>query len=327
MHGAVASSLADFDPLNVPRVAREVDRLGALSGDDMNLKDLFASRARLSQLRASSDPVEAKAAGQAVGQMDRSINDAITGDLFHGDPASVQQWKSAIGQRADMGQVFEQGDLVDRLTQRTGTGGQRRLVVDPGDAASYILGRSDLGFVGRQNLYTDLTKVKSLVTPDSWNALRSEIFQRIANQGEGGIENGSQQFSGAKFQKAWNTAQQKDPRLIDSVFTPAEQQQISQFSGVASRVTNPVRGGDNPSNTSVATKLLRLGGNSVLHLMDSLPLIKDVSGSVEHITNNILTTRALKGQPVISPSPALPLLPGRAGAQIGARIAEPQPNR
>lgn len=329
--GGVKTSLADFDPRNIPRVTNEITTLASNtaggSASDLNLRTLFNTRARLSNLRASNDPVEASAAGRAVAAMDGSINDALASDLFHGDPSSVQMWKDAIGSRRDFGELFDQGDLVDKLTQRTGTGGQRRLVVDPGDAANYILGRSDLGFVGRQNLYTDLSKVKSLVTPESWNSLRSEIFQRIANQGEGAIENGSQQFSGAKFQKAWNTAQQRDSRLIDTVFTPAEQQQVSQLAGVASRVTSPVKGGDNSSNTSVATKALAFAGNGLLHIMDALPLIDKVSGGIEHVANDVLTKRALRGQPVIAPSPILPLLPGRAGAYIGSRVAEPQTDR
>jgi hypothetical protein len=282
--GQVGGALDGYDPLNVPRVAREVGRLQSLStaGADPNVSDLFAARTRLSNLRASNDPVEAGAAGKAVQAFDGAINSNLSDALFQGDPDTVAKWQAAIGQRRDFGNLFQGGDLINKLTERSPRNGTMQLAVDPHDASNYIFGRSGLGFVGRSNLYRDLGQMKSVLGADSpsWNAIRSEAFNRFAAAGEGPMDPvHGQQFSGVKFQKAWNQANAADPDLIGSLFNPQERAQIDRLAAVSARVTSPVTGGDNPSNT--ATAALALAKRLPLMALKGVPLIG------EHIADSI----------------------------------------
>lgn len=258
--GSVRLAVSSYDPLNIPRVSREVDRLGALANTktDPDIGDLFAARSRLTQLRASNDPVEAGAASAAVKAFDSGIDNSLSQSLFQGDPSAVQAWKTAIGARRDFGQLFEGNDLIQKLTQRQPIGGQMQLAVDPHDASNYIFGRSDLGFVGRQNLYRDLTRLRGVLGEDSapWQAIKAEAFARAANAADGQVENGATMFSGSKFQHAWGDMNRADPDLMATLFSPEERDTIDRFAGVAARATNPVRGGDNPSNTATAAKAL-----------------------------------------------------------------------
>ena len=288
--GQVRQSVGTYDPLNIPRVAREVDRLNVLGlgQTDPDIGDLFAARTRLTNLRASNDPVEAGAAGAAVKAFDQGINDNLTQSLFQGDPAAVQSWKTAIGARRDFGNLFQGNDLIEKLTTRQPIGGQMQLAVDPHDASNYIFGRSDLGFVGRQNLLRDVSRLKTVLGPDSpaWQSLKAEAFARVANAADGTIENGTTQFSGSRFQKGWQDMNAADSMLTATLFTPEERATIDRFAGVAARVTNPVRGGDNPSNTSVGAQALAGAVGAIKRLpfmaLKAVPFVDHVADALQN---------------------------------------------
>lgn len=306
----VRNSLADFDPLNIPRVAREVDNLhGTLlkteapAGVDVSkmmagdVRGIFAARSRLTHLRASSDPVEAAAAKRAVEALDQAVEEAVTRDLFKGDPETVNLWRKAIGERREFGKLFEGNDLIQALTERQYRGGVSTLKVDPNDASNVILGRSNLGFVGRRNLYRDISRLKQVLGPEStgWSAIRAEVFQRLVQTGEGAVEGGNRQFSGVKFQKAWQEAKAKDHRLVDAMFSAEEQGVIDRFAAISARVTSPVKGGDNSSNTAVASRALRLFRRLPFVTLESVPLIDHFAEKIENAVNTRAITKATYG--------------------------------
>lgn len=317
--GQMFQRVADFDPMRIGSVQRELDRIAMLSRGDVDLRRLFDARSRLTALKISSDPIEAKAASDAVKGFDDFVGDALSNELFHGDPETVQLWRTAIGKRRDFGEVFQAGDLVERLTEKTGYGGARRLKVDPGDAGNLIYGRSELGSVGRANLYPDLAKIKSLVDADTWNALRAEHFVRIAQRGEGAVEGGAQQFSGAKFLKAWNDAKAKDMRLVQSLYSPEEIDTINRFAAVASRVTSPVKGGDNPPNTAIAA--MRAMGGLLGTLAKGTPLVRDIAKGMEEAMGRSAAKASMKGEGRTVTGTRSYQIPGRASAYVGSLIA------
>jgi hypothetical protein len=267
---AVRESVRDFDLRDLPSVANKLDDLDKLAGSgQITVRDLFDTRARLTSLRPNGG-AEARAAGAAVRALDGQIDTLVERDLISGDPASVKMWQDAIGKRREFGKLFERGDLIEALTAREARGDNvNARMIDAGDAANYILGRADLGFVGKRDLYRDMVRLRGVLGSDSteWNGLRAEVFQRIASKAEGGVEFGDRQFSGVKFLKGWNDFKAKDPRLVEALFTAEERDLIDRFSKVAARVTAPVRGGDNPSNTAVTA--LRLAGK--LAFLKGLP--------------------------------------------------------
>lgn len=323
----MADAVADYDPARVGSVSKELFALDGAAGADVGVRDLFNMRSRLSSLRASNDGVEAGAAGKAIKAFDSYIQGALEDDLFRGDVGAVAAWRNAIKSARDFAEVFKQGDLVDRLTQEIGTGGQRRLAVDPGDAANYIFNRSALGAVGRRDLYRDLVKVRDVLTEsgqgESWDALRSEAFMRIAGAGNAGVEGGAQQFSGAKFLSAWNKAKSEDPRLINLLFKPEEKATIDQFAALSARVTSPVKGGDNPSNTALALGALKKLGGFAFTVGKMTPFVHQAFGVIEEAAQRSAAARAMKPTPRRSPLP-MRQLPARAGGQIGATAVEAQ---
>jgi len=306
--------MADFDLQRVPAVGRELNRIDGLhTAGPVTVRELFESRSRLTNLRSSSDSVEAAAAGRAVRELDASIDDAVTNDLIQGDPASVAAWRDAIGTRRNFGGLFQGNDLIEKLTERTARGGESRaLKVDPGDAANYILGRTDLGFIGKRDLYRDMTRLRGALGAQSpaWNGLQAEVFMRIASAGEGAVEHGQRQFSGVKFAKAWSDFARKEPQLIQSLYSPEQRSLIDRFGAVAARVTNPVKGGDNPSNTAVTAA--RLLGN--LRFLKGLPFVKDMTNEIEVQINLGAARRAT--------SPNLSRAPRRGGPGPRVRTAQ-----
>lgn len=285
------------------------DEINALARDrGATMQDIQATRSRLVALQGASDGQVRHAATQAKNALDAYLQEGVERGFIQGDEAGL--WGAAIGARREMGRTFEAGDLVDKITARNIDGTPR---IDPASAANEILSRSDMGFVGRRNLYRDITKVRGLLGADSaeWHALRGEVFQRLASQGEAGVEFGQRQFSGVKFQKAWQDFVRKDPRLANTMFSDAERAQINRFATLAARVTNPVKGGDNSSNTAVTA--MRLLGN--LKFLRGLPFLKDITNEIEVQVNLNQARAATSGVAARAARPAqTPNGPLTAGA-------------
>jgi hypothetical protein len=247
-------AVKDYDPTEIEAVTKVLSNFdGSPTSSTLTPLDLFEARAKLSKLRGTNDPYKGGAAAQAVKALDDYIDDAVKADLISGDPKAVALWKKAIGERRAFGKLFEGRDLIQDLTKQESRGGERTLSVAPEDAANLIFGRSGLGAVGRKNLSRDLTRLKTVLGPDSeaWNALRGEAFKRVAREGEGAPEGGHPQFSGQKFMKAWNKLSTDNPQIVETLFTPDERKLIGDFAEIAQRATTPVKGGDNPSNSGV----------------------------------------------------------------------------
>lgn len=243
-----------YDLESVPDVARAVEGFGA--NGVPTARELFDFRTKISNLTQSNDGVQAGAAKAVRSVVDGYIDSALKHDLFIGDPDAVKAWKEAVGKRAEMGRLFQGGDLIEDLTEQVSRGGGRTLKVDPEEATNYIFGLSNLGF--KKNLGRDLTRLRDVMGKDSdeWNALRADAFMRLARAGRGGTEAGEQQFSGANFLKAWNKAKGDNPQVIGVLFTPEERKLVDDFAEIAQRVTSPVKGGDNSSNSAFAAKKL-----------------------------------------------------------------------
>ena len=241
--------------------------------------------------------MEAAAAKSVVAKFDQSINNAMSADLFNGDPKTVEMWRHAIGLRREFGGVYQSNDLVQKLTERQGFGSSTQLKVDAHDASNYIFGRSNLGFVGRQNLYRGLTKLKEVLGPDSdgWARIRGEAFARIAQAGEGPMEAGAAQFSGAKFSTAWSKAKAEDPNLIATLFKPEEVRTIDKFAVVANRATKPVTGGDNASNTAVASRALHAFKRLPFMAIESTPFIDHLAEKIDNAARSRAITQATSG--------------------------------
>lgn len=249
---AMLAKLADYDLESVPRVAREVEKFGERGAP--TVRDLLDARQRLSVLTQDSDQISAGAARKAIQGLDQHVSDALTNDLLLGDPKAVTNWRNALKARRDHGKLFDGDDMIEALTERAQRSGETTTKIDPADAANYIFGRGNLGFVGKRNLTRDVTRIKDVLGADSpeWNQLRGDLFQRFVRQGKGPNERGAETFSGQNFMNAWNKAKAEDAEVIKAMFTAEERKLIDDFAEVAQRVTTPVKGGDNSSNSAFA---------------------------------------------------------------------------
>lgn len=219
-------AVAGYDPLSVPRVSRELDRIDNLG--TVTARDLFEARTRLTNLRMSNDAVEAGAAGKAVRALDGEI-DRVEPSMT-GEPGAVQSWRAAIASRRAMGQQFEGGDLIHRLTEQVNRGGGMTLAVAPEDAANHIFGRTPLGFIGKPNAVRDIGRLRSVLGPDSpeWKAASGEVYNRLitASTGRDGLD-------GAKL--AANLKRLQESGLASHFFDPGAQSQIADLAANASR--------------------------------------------------------------------------------------------
>lgn len=213
---SVRDAVSDFAPEDVPRVARALGTLDTTSTP--TVRDLFELRSRLSNLRASNDLVEAKAAGAATRALDAQIDDVADKGLITGDPIVVDLWRNAISARRAFGQQFEGNDLIQRLTQRGLYGEGRTNLVAPEDASSAILGR--VGVSPRQNLARDLARLRDTLGANSpaWRALQGEAFARIAGK-DAGTED---------FGQAWRSFVQQNPGVASLITPPGQSAMLSK---------------------------------------------------------------------------------------------------
>jgi hypothetical protein len=206
----VRQSVRDYDPMNIPRVSRELSTLDNLS--TANARDLFDLRSRLTALRQSADPVEASAAARAVAAIDQELQGAVERGAFTGDPSVVNLAREAVGARRAQGQQFESGDMTAGLVNREFRGGGMTNTVAPEDASNFILGRN--GVTPRPNMTRDLTRMRDTLGPDSpeWNALRQEARARLLGQDANGPEFGNNYL---RFER-------DNPDLAALIMTPGE---------------------------------------------------------------------------------------------------------
>lgn len=292
---------------------------------DISVANVFGIRQQLAALSRSSDAVEAAAAGNAKRAIDRFMNDAIADDLIRGDAAVVELWRRAIASRAEMARRFGGKDLVSKLVERGPNGAELKL--DSNAAVNLIFGGQNTGWVGRSGMVDGLRRLRQELGENSvgWNALREEVFMRLAREGTKGAQANNPAggtFSGAQFQTAWRTMQDKSPEVVGMLFTPQERQLISQFARVANRVTSYVPGGVNRSDTSagIADFTKRLWNSTFLGprmaaFLEGVPVLKGLS----NLGNELRVTAAVQGGfptavPQPTPIPLRPEVPALGGA-------------
>ena len=228
-----------------------------------DIKALYDWRRRITKLAENAkDRTEAAAFKSMKSAFDDSLDDAMMTALESGDKAAVDAWRSAINARKAYGKIFQSDDLVERLIERKG--GQFK--VAPEAVSNAIFGVSDTHLLSRPELARELKKMQVILSPENWNALREEAFLRLAQRGEAGaFQGGQRQFSGVNLKKAVDEMRVKNPEVWNTLFDEKERALIMQFSNVAARVTNPVRGGQNFSNTASAlSNIVQKVGESLL---------------------------------------------------------------
>lgn len=248
------------------RLAKLAD-LALGEGDATTVKALFDWRRQTSELaRAAPNATEAAALGNMLREFDDGVRDTVRDALMSGDEQAARLWMRAINIRRGEARRFQANDLIADLLETERAGGRTRLAVAPEQAANYIFGASDLGFITKPQLARDLSRLRARLGPDSdaWRGIKEEAWLRFANQGESTLQGNTRNFSGVKFKNAWDKAWSGNGPTMRVLFDERERRLIDEFAMVASRVTGKVAGGDNPSGTTVALANIaqRLAGMS-----------------------------------------------------------------
>lgn len=271
-------------------------------------------------LRTLSDRTEASAMRGMLRSFDENVEGAVKQNLMIGNEDAARYALRAIGIKRGEVQRFQAGDLISDLLETEAKGRGMRLTVAPEQAANYILGAADTGFIGRPQLARDLGRLKARLGPESqpWLALKEEAFLRFARKAEGASAGDTRLFSGVNLRKSWADSWKKNPQVMRVFFNDKEKRLVDQFVTVAARVTGKVPGGDNPSGTAVAmanalqnmTSGLLLGPTGQALLSRLLPPIYDV------VQAGALRRSALNPLPKIG-------VPGGYGGAIGAGALGP----
>lgn len=307
----------------ITRAASSLDDVTQAVGREPNISvgNLFTVRAQLTALQRSSDNIEAAAARQAKRSLDEWMNTAIDEDLIAGEPAVVELWRRAISSRREHARLFQADDLVQRLTERSRDGAQLKL--DPQGAVNLIFGRSDTGWATRSGMVRDMQRLRERLgdTSPAWRSLKEEAFLRMARAGEGASTPTGTNFSGAKFAKAWETAQTKSPEVMRTLFTDEERRLVTQFANVARRMTTNVAGGNNTSNTgaAVAQATRRLFtsavfGPKIAAFLEGVPFIRGLA----NVGAELRAQSAIMGQLQQGTRPGQPIPQMRALIGPGA---------
>lgn len=234
----IAESLTDFSPTNIPKVQTALARMfgheAANGRPTQMVSNIFQARAEMTALQAEGG-VEGAAASRAKAALDRFIN-SLGQNSLHGSPETIKRWFNAIAARREYGRKFGSGIVAD-LIERDPKAGWR-LVIDPADAATRILGDGSKALSSKSDLARNLMQLRSRLGADSkeWLGVRQEMFLRLAREARGGIRSdGEYQFSAPKFIKAFDDFVEKNKAMARLMFSDREFKVMRQLREVAGK--------------------------------------------------------------------------------------------
>lgn len=309
-----------FNPRTAPTVAALLDDFDAVaaSGD---IKGMMQWREQVSSLRGAPT-VEAAAAKKVIDQFDIKIKDAIDTAMLAGDADAVAKWGQAIGNYADFASTWKsKGGILNILTEEMGRDGARVLRVPKEQAADVVFSATASGLAAKTGLPRDLITLQRNLPKDQWDAMRQEAFIRLMDTSKGAMRGGETQVSGVNFKKAWENLKEKNPGVVNGLFTKDEQRLFQQFADVSARATNTLA---NTSNTAAAAAGLiqtiasRFGGTGIAQFLLRVPIAKG-------LTEAYGGARAVMAASPKPPPVRTPLTVGATGA--GAASANTEEGR
>jgi hypothetical protein len=247
-----------FSPTTAPKMDELLLRLDEIMANGGDIKMLNQWRTQVSNLRSGVPDVEGAAAGAVLKSVDANIKNAVDNQLLIGDQTAVDAWRNAINNYAGYAKTWKDGGILNLLTETSIRDGSRQLKVAPESAANAIFTMTASGLASKTGLPRDLLTLKAKLPTEQWDRLRQEAFIRLTETlekvGTGGAEN----VSGLSFKNAWKNLLQNNPGVVNTLFSKAERDTITQFADVAARATSTVVNASNSAN-SAAGMIQRLG--------------------------------------------------------------------
>lgn len=320
---SVADAMRDvyrqkFNPRTAPTVAALLDDFDAVASTG-DIRSMMQWREQVSSLQRGAPTVDAAASKRVLDQFDAKIEEAINSAMMSGDADAVAKWGQAISNYADFASKWKsEGGILNILTEKATRDGERVLRVAPEQAADVVFSATASGLASKTGLPRDLLTLQRNLPKEQWDAMRQEAFIRLMDTSRGGMRGGETQVSGVNFKKAWENLREKNPGVVNGLFTKDEQNLIQQFADVSARATNTLA---NTSNTAAAASGLiqtiasSLGGKGPVQFAMRLP----VASALRNAYGGTLAALAASGR---VPAGATPLTTGAAGAGAAAANTE-----
>jgi hypothetical protein len=325
MRGAYSTG---YSPSTAPTMFKLLDEFDtiALGGKTPSgtvapgdIRTMMEWRQKVSNLRKGAPTVDASAADEVLEQFDTKIKEAIDTAMLSGDAGAVAKWSEAISNYAEFASKWKsKGGILKILTQRAGRDGQLDFKVAPTQAADVIFSATASGLAAKTGLPRDLITLQRNLPKEQWDAMRQEAFIRLMDTSRGAMRGGETQVSGVNFKKQWENLRDKNPGVVNGLFTKDEQNLIQQFADVSARATNTLA---NTSNTAAAASGLiqtiaaSLGGKGPIQFAMRVP----VASALRNAYGGTLAAMAASGR---VPPGANPLTTGAAGAGAAAANTE-----
>lgn len=317
-----------FGVLN--RLAPAVDDEGNMAA--VKLTDLLTAERELRALSRGTPNSSNTAAGKAAGLLRERIDAMMFSGLLSGDEAILQQFRQAGTLRKQFGDRWEAGDIIERLTARDRKARTNlenpdpdwNLAVTPEEAANVIFGVSSSSLATRPGLRKELVALKGRLGANSqeWNAIQQAAIDRLVIPFKRNDEYG-ETLSGKMLRDNWLKVRDKNPEVINELFTPQQVKAMDEFTMVADWATRDIRGvGHSADNMTVISSAL---GNSMYRMATAgmLPRVMKWAGGLPLIGRAIdawgdrITRRQVLSE-VPMERPAAPLGARMPGIAAGA---------
>jgi len=261
--GDLDVKLKTFSRKTTPKAWALVDEIkdGLAKGMDVDTINTYRQ-----QLRSAANEMgpEGEAARTAIGAVDNYLDEVVKANLFQQtdmfgnavDGEAIRLWKDAINTWSGFKDRWETNGILNDLTEQTMRDGKFQPRVSPAEAANYIFAVNFLGIVEKKNIVRDLEVLKEQLPIEYWNSLRGEVVTKLFDGTlTNTAEEATQQVSN-KFSSNWATVRRSNQPLVNLLFTPSEQAQISSLAQVSGRIANRTV---NSSNTTSAAMAIGAG--------------------------------------------------------------------
>lgn len=222
---------------------------------EISVHDMYKWRARATAAAKGDYTGEGAAIRKMIKQFDQSMKNEIDELLLEGGE-EIAQWSKSIALRKKMGDLYEEGDMIDLLTRTSKSDGKSVLMVEPDQAVNYIFSKGKFG--SKNGTARELEKMKGLLGADSaeWLAIKEEAYLRLFKGARP-----SDNFSHTTYHNNLENALKDTPKTMQALFSGDE---ISLFRMLARTAKNVmdrpnIVGDINPSGTSFGNWLLTGG--------------------------------------------------------------------
>lgn len=291
------------------------DEAPTISG--LTLAGVDQMRKRLSAMRqaafGSGNASDGRAVKAVLDSFDDTIDRAINGGSFTGDPRAVQAWNDARAAHADYRSTFtaQKNDPVGRVVERiTGKGNNPAAI--PNDVADFLYGSSGTNpstlNVGVANRMRQILGEQS----PEWSAVKQGLFARLTETTPGMSDFGSGQIA-----QRLNKFLSGDGReLAQTMFSPAERQLLQQYADLHRRLQVPRTGANWSETSTFLSPILKriqstvgaaigLGAGALVGHAAGIPFVGEAVGvglgsTVGLVRNAIEARQVAKQMPLVS---------------------------